>query len=164
MTFTASRTRFGSSWIAGEKVGCGKPSTQSSPSCPSLPLPRMSSWQQLTFANARKDLGGDFKRCLTEDMGSAMVWSDPHRYNGWRDSPRGPGIYKYGRDVTLEFLKSKNLKRLLRHSLDLGEHHSVQTIFSSADYVGTFCVNYRSRPLRLPGSREVATEILGVSC
>eukprot|EP00437_Effrenium_voratum_P019157 CAMPEP_0181459598 /NCGR_PEP_ID=MMETSP1110-20121109/32907_1 /TAXON_ID=174948 /ORGANISM="Symbiodinium sp., Strain CCMP421" /LENGTH=573 /DNA_ID=CAMNT_0023584121 /DNA_START=57 /DNA_END=1778 /DNA_ORIENTATION=- len=111
------------------------------------------------FVNACTNMTGDFKQCLTADMGSAMVWSDPHPYNGWRKSPRGEGIYKYGKDVTLEFLKSNNLKRLLRgheqmvdgvHSLALGEDHFVQTIFTSADYVGTFCVNRNNRPLRVP--------------
>lgn len=73
------------------------------------------------FVNACKNISGDFKTCLTAEMGSAMVWSDPHPYNGWRNSPRGPGIYKYGKDVTLEFLKSNNLKRLLRGHEQMAE-------------------------------------------
>jgi len=43
-----------------------------------------------SFVGACKDLGGDFKRCLTKEMGLKMVWSDPHPYNGWAPSRDPP--------------------------------------------------------------------------
>jgi len=101
----------------------------------------------------------DFQRCLSYNIGSGMVWSDPHEEKGWQPSPRGAGIKKHGTDVTEQFLKSNGLKRLLRGheqvdkgiaTLKLDGDLAVNTIFSSADYVGIFCINEDNQPLRLP--------------
>ncbi|CAE7846362.1 PP2A5 [Symbiodinium microadriaticum] len=91
-----------------------------------------------------------------------MVWADPHEGSGWAASPRGAGAWRFGRDIALQFLYSNGLKRLLRgHEqmakgistiwLDTKSEYAVQTVFSAADYVGTFCVDKTTnRPLRLP--------------
>ncbi|CAE7817476.1 unnamed protein product, partial [Symbiodinium sp. CCMP2456] len=139
---------------------------------------------------------GHFRSCLgfNTDIGSEMVWSDPHKGSGWARSQRGGEIYNSGRDIASKFLWSNGLKRLLRgheqmakgistlpldaggesrwHVLKLAsfpcvppkshltsileaynfaEEYFVHTIFSAADYVGTFCVDKtNSHPLRLP--------------
>ncbi|CAE7762255.1 PPP1CB [Symbiodinium sp. CCMP2592] len=107
---------------------------------------------------------GNFRSCLgfNTDIGSEMVWSDPHKGSGWARSPRGGEIHNFGRDIASKFLWSNGLKRLLRgHEqmakgistlpLDTGGEYFVQTIFSAADYVGTFCVDEtNNHPLRLP--------------
>ncbi|CAE7531449.1 BSU1 [Symbiodinium sp. CCMP2592] len=114
------------------------------------------------FVRACSNQRGDFNRCLSYDVGSEMVWSDPHEGDGWAPSPRGAGIYRFGVDVALQFLYSNGLKRLLRgHEqmakgistivLDRKREYAVQTVFSAADYIGTFCVDTRTnRPLRPP--------------
>mmetsp|Transcript_30640 Transcript_30640/g.63954 ORF Transcript_30640/g.63954 Transcript_30640/m.63954 type:complete len:718 (+) Transcript_30640:64-2217(+) len=113
------------------------------------------------FVRACSNQQGDFRRCLTHDVGSEMVWSDPHEGDGWAASPRGASVYRFGMDVALQFLWSNGFWRLLRgHEqmregistlwLDRKREYAVQTIFSAADYIGTFCVDKTNRPLRLP--------------
>ncbi|CAE7433927.1 PPP2CB [Symbiodinium sp. CCMP2456] len=115
-----------------------------------------------SFVRACSYQGGNFHQCLSQGVGTEMVWSDPHEGDGWATSPRGKTKYRFGRDLALQFLRSNGLKRLLRgHEqmangistmwLDTKGEYAVQTVFSAADYVGTFCVHKRTnRPLRIP--------------
>ena len=66
------------------------------------------------FVRACSNQQGDFRRCLTHDVGSEMVWSDPHEGDGWAASPRGASVYRFGMDVALQFLWSNGFWRLLR--------------------------------------------------
>lgn len=114
----------------------------------------------LAFVNQCSGAQADFQRCLSYDIGSGMVWADPHRGYGWINSPRGGDIKQHGKDITKRFLAGNGLKRLLRgheqvdkgiDTLKIDGGFVVNTIFSSADYVGIFCINERSnQPLRLP--------------
>mmetsp|Transcript_118563 Transcript_118563/g.281445 ORF Transcript_118563/g.281445 Transcript_118563/m.281445 type:complete len:749 (-) Transcript_118563:66-2312(-) len=115
-----------------------------------------------TFVKACSNQRGNFRECLSPGIGAEMVWADPHEGSGWDASPRGAGAWRFGRDIALQFLYSNGLKRLLRgHEqmakgistiwLDTKSEYAVQTVFSAADYVGTFCVDKTTnRPLRLP--------------
>ncbi|CAE7379835.1 PAPP5 [Symbiodinium natans] len=111
------------------------------------------------FVHACEGMAGDFRRCLSYDIGSRMVWSDPHMGHGWAQSKRGGSIENYGLDVAKSFLQSNGLKRLLRGheqverghvEMKLGDDYGVHTIFSSADYVGVLCVDSRNQPYRKP--------------
>ncbi|CAE7028248.1 unnamed protein product [Symbiodinium sp. CCMP2456] len=115
-----------------------------------------------SFVRACSNKRGNFHQCLSQGVGAEMVWSDPHEGEGWATSPRGPDFYRFGREIALQFLRSNGLKRLLRgHEqmakgistiwLDTRHEYAVQTVFSAADYVGTFCVDKSTNhPLRPP--------------
>ncbi|CAJ1331917.1 unnamed protein product [Effrenium voratum] len=103
--------------------------------------------------------GGDFKHCLTPEIGQMMVWSDPTEQRGWAPSRRGPGIKMYGADVTLDFLRTHGLKTIIRgheqqmkghNIMSLGGEYSVITVFSAADYTGLFCTRSDGLPQKRP--------------
>ncbi|CAE7615226.1 Ppn3, partial [Symbiodinium necroappetens] len=105
------------------------------------------------FVNQCSGAQADFQRCLSYDIGSGMVWADPHRGNGWIVSPRGGDIKQHGKDITKQFLEGNGHEQVDKgiDTLKIQGGFVVNTIFSSADYVGIFCINERSnQPLRLP--------------
>ncbi|CAJ1397136.1 unnamed protein product [Effrenium voratum] len=100
---------------------------------------------------------GRFGACLDEATAISVTWADPHEGRGWVQSPRGRGVYKFGVDIAKAFLDSNNLHAIWRGHEQMEEgssnitfdDHYVFTIFSSADYVGVFCLQGR-RPLAAP--------------
>ncbi|CAK9118682.1 unnamed protein product [Durusdinium trenchii] len=75
------------------------------------------------------------------------AWADPHKGNGWIPSHRGEYIYEFGMDEAKAFLQSNGLKGIFRgheqvqkgHTSMVYDGYYVTTVFSAADYVGTFC-------------------------
>jgi len=87
---------------------------------------------------------GDFRTCLTFDLGEEMAWSDPMSETGWGYSPRGKGRL-FGRDKVDPFLDAHDLKQLIRgHQAQKKGirtepgNAKVLTVFSAADYTGTY--------------------------
>ncbi|CAE7764258.1 ppt1, partial [Symbiodinium pilosum] len=112
------------------------------------------------FVASCEGANGDFRECLTYEIGVGASWADPHPLQGWMPSPRGASIQRHGKDVTYEFLKSHGLQKLIRgheaqahgHSvIDLGtKGYEVHTVFSSSDYCGVLCVGEDRYPLQPP--------------
>eukprot|EP01083_Nonionella_stella_P037018 100959_1 len=80
-----------------------------------------------------------------EDTGVVcdLLWSTPENISGWTGVDRGVS-YWYGRDVVEEWLKSNNLKKIIR-AHDVVENgfewwwgNTLLTLFSCADYCGEF--------------------------
>lgn len=64
------------------------------------------------------------------------LWNDPCDCDTYAPSPRGPGIWLYGRDPTERFLKREGLRAIVRGHLYVGagymSHHGVvHTLFTS---------------------------------
>lgn len=82
-----------------------------------------------------KAIRGDLT--LPEDpLAFQALWNDPCDCESYMPSPRGPGIWLYGRRPTAEFLKREGLKGIVRGHLYVEQgfvrHNSVvYTIFSS---------------------------------
>jgi len=74
-----------------------------------------------------------------------VLWSDPVNHPGRTESDRGPGILRFGPDVTRAFLERNKLRLLIRsHQVPstgggfewLHDHQCV-TVFSASNYCGT---------------------------
>ena len=77
-----------------------------------------------------------------------IIWNDPkERLKGFSESFRGPGIKFFGEDVFNNFLKSNNLKYLIRAHECFPEgyrwffNNRLLSIFSSANYRGFYSPN-----------------------
>ena len=73
-----------------------------------------------------------------------LLWNDPWSGEDWAPSPRGPGIWLYGRRPTQRFLETSGLSLIVRGHEYVEEgykvdHGSVITVFTSAagPYRGT---------------------------
>ena len=102
---------------------------------------------ELESACTGKD--GRFNECLTKDIGPSTIWPDPHTGEGYIKSRRSRKAKMFGMDVAEAFLKSNQLKAMFRghEQVKAGIEkkktkgdHLVVTVFSAADYVGTFCI------------------------
>ena len=58
------------------------------------------------FVEACTGKGGDFSKCLTQEMGEKLVWADPIDKEGYHPSKRGLSFENFGLDVASAFLKS----------------------------------------------------------
>ncbi|MFX0041797.1 MAG: metallophosphoesterase [Candidatus Hodarchaeota archaeon] len=77
-----------------------------------------------------------------------IIWNDPKEgLNGFSESFRGPGIKFFGEDVFNNFLKSNNLKYLIRAHECFPEgyrwffNNHLLSVFSSANYRGAYSPN-----------------------
>eukprot|EP00438_Fugacium_kawagutii_P010621 Skav201641 [mRNA] locus=scaffold3087:82376:83353:+ [translate_table: standard] len=99
------------------------------------------------FVEACSGKAGRFESCLNQTIGDDLVWPDPHEGDGFVESHRGEGIYKFGMDIAEDFLQSNGLTTIFRGHEQVNEgytihsrgKYSVVTVFSAADYVGLFC-------------------------
>lgn len=93
-----------------------------------------------------KDINSVFKS-VAEGL-YQIIWNDPkERLKGFAESFRGPGIKFFGEDVFNNFLKSNNLKYLIRAHECFPEgyrwffNNRLLSIFSSANYRGFYSPN-----------------------
>ena len=88
-----------------------------------------------------------------------LLWNDPSEQPGISSNPRGEGVYRFGPDVTEEFLKTNNLDLLVRsHEMvqqgyEYSQNGKCVTVFSASNYTGRF--NNKGAYLTVSNTGEV---------
>lgn len=73
-----------------------------------------------------------------------FLWNDPTESSGVHPNPRGEGVFRFGPDVTEDFLERNNLKLLIRshemvnNGYEWSQNKKCLTVFSAPNYTGYF--------------------------
>jgi diadenosine tetraphosphatase ApaH/serine/threonine PP2A family protein phosphatase len=79
---------------------------------------------------------------ITKEEAFNYLWNDPSKRSGFTPSSRGPPVMEFGPDVVDGFLKTNNLKRIVRGHTAIKKGYKwwfdgkLLSLFSCPDYVG----------------------------
>jgi serine/threonine-protein phosphatase 5 len=79
-----------------------------------------------------------------ETIVAEFLWNDPCDKDGIHPNPRGPGVVRFGPDITHKFLKHNGLKTVIRshemvhEGFKWSQNNQCLTVFSAPYYAGHF--------------------------